>query len=79
MSRPQLTQVQLLVSVVPLTMTMSGWLGLVALASTWHAQVHPLVLADPKREAPVSYYLSETANLYTWLGARPAVIRAQLF
>lgn len=54
-------------------------LGLVALANTWHAQVHPLVLADPKREAPVSYYLSETANLYTWLGARPAVIRAQLF
>jgi len=28
-------------------------LGLVTLAQTWHAQVHPLVVADPKREAPL--------------------------
>jgi len=53
-------------------------LGLVSLAQTWHAQVHPLVLADPKREASVSYYTQETANLYTWLAARPGVVRAQL-
>lgn len=53
-------------------------LNLVPLAQTWHAQVHPLVLADTKREAPLSYYASETQNLYTWLGARPSVMRAQL-
>ncbi len=53
-------------------------LDLVALAHAWHAQVHPLVLADTKREASVYYYNSETANLYTWLAARPGVIRGQL-
>lgn len=53
-------------------------LGLVNLAQTWHAQVHPLVVADPKREAPLAYYASETTNLYAWLAARPGVIRGQL-
>ena len=53
-------------------------LGLVALAHTWHNQVDALVKADPKTETPLSYYTSETANLYTWLGARPGVVRGQL-
>lgn len=53
-------------------------MNLVPLAQTWHAQVHPLVLADPKREAPISYYAAETTNLYAWLAARPGVIRGQL-
>lgn len=53
-------------------------LNLVPLAQKWHAQVHPLVLADPKREAPISYYASETTNLYAWLAARPGVVRGQL-
>jgi spore coat protein CotH len=53
-------------------------LGLVALAQAWHAQVHPLVLADPKTETSINYYTSETTNLYAWLAARPGVIRAQL-
>jgi hypothetical protein len=53
-------------------------LGLVPLAQSWHAQIHPLVVADPKREASLSYYSSETAKLYTWLPARPGVIRGQL-
>lgn len=53
-------------------------LDLVNLAKAWHAQIHPLVLADPKREASVAYYTSETAKLYPWLAARPGVVRAQL-
>jgi hypothetical protein len=53
-------------------------LDLVNLAKAWHAQIHPLVLADPKREASVAYYTSETALLYPWLAARPGVVRAQL-
>ena len=53
-------------------------LGLVALAHTWNAQVDPLVRADPKTETPLSYYTSETAKLYTWLGARPGIVRGQL-
>lgn len=53
-------------------------LDLVTLAQTWHAQVHPYVVADPKREAPLSYYNSETTLLYSWLAARPTVVRTQL-
>ena len=53
-------------------------LGPVALAKTWHAQVHPFVLADPKRETSDSYYTTETTNLYAWLAARPGVVRTQL-
>ena len=53
-------------------------LDLVTLAQTWHAQVHPYVLADPKREATLGYYNSETTLLYGWLAARPGVVRAQL-
>lgn len=53
-------------------------LDLVALAHTWNAQVDPLVKADPKTETPLSYYTSETAKLYTWLGARPGIVRGQL-
>lgn len=53
-------------------------LDLVNLAKAWHAQVDPLVTADPKREAPLSYYTTETANLYAWIAARPSVVRAQL-
>lgn len=53
-------------------------LALVSLAQTWHAQIHPLVLADPKREASLDSYASETTNLYDWLAARPGLIRGQL-
>lgn len=53
-------------------------LDLVNLAKAWHAQIDPLVVADPKREATLPYYTSETALLYTWIAARPGVVRAQL-
>jgi spore coat protein CotH len=53
-------------------------LGLVALARTWHAQIDPLVAADPKTETSNDYYTQETAKLYPWLAARPGVIRGQL-
>lgn len=53
-------------------------LDLVNLAKAWHAQVDAHVVADPKREAPLPYYDSETAKLYTWIAARPSVVRAQL-
>lgn len=53
-------------------------LDLVNLAKTWHAQVDPLVIADPKKETPLAYYSSETALLYAWIAARPGVVRAQL-
>lgn len=53
-------------------------LDLVNLAKAWHAQIDPLVLADPKREASVSYYTSETQKLYDWLAKRPGVVRVQL-
>jgi hypothetical protein len=53
-------------------------LGLVALAKTWHAQIDPLVAADPKTETSPLYYSQETAKLYPWLAARPGVVRAQL-
>ena len=53
-------------------------LDLVTLATTWHTQVHPIVLSDPKREAPLGSYNQSTAQLYTWLAQRPAVIRGQL-
>lgn len=53
-------------------------LDLVTLAHTWHAQVEPYVIADPKREATLGYYTSETTLLYAWLAARPGVVRAQL-
>jgi hypothetical protein len=53
-------------------------LGLVPLAKAWHAQIDPLVVADPKTETTPLYYAQETAKLYPWLAARPGVIRAQL-
>jgi hypothetical protein len=53
-------------------------LGLVNLAKSWHAQIDARVIADPKREASLSYYNSETTKLYSWLAARPGVIRSQL-
>jgi hypothetical protein len=53
-------------------------LDLVTLAKTWHAQVDPLVIADPKKETPLDYYTSETALLYQWIAARPGVVRGQL-
>lgn len=53
-------------------------LDLVNLAKAWHAQIDAKVVADPKREAPLSYYQSETARLYPWIAARPGVVRAQL-
>lgn len=53
-------------------------LDLVNLANTWHAQIEPLALADPKREASTAYHTSETTLLYGWIAARPGVVRAQL-
>jgi hypothetical protein len=53
-------------------------LDLVTLAKSWHAQVDPLVIADPKKETPLGYYTSETALLYDWIAARPAIVRGQL-
>lgn len=53
-------------------------LGLSQLARTWHAQVDPFVNADPKREASLSYYNSESTKLYGWIDARPALVRSQL-
>jgi hypothetical protein len=53
-------------------------LGLVELAQRWHAQIDPLVIADPKREQSLSYYNSQSAKLFPWLSARPSVIRSQL-
>lgn len=52
--------------------------NLVALAQKWHGQIDALVKADPKRETTLSYYASETSLLYTWLAARPGVVRTQL-
>ena len=31
----------------------------------------PLVIADPKKETPLSCYTSEAALLYQWIAARP--------
>jgi hypothetical protein len=53
-------------------------LDLVNLAKKWHHQIDELVLSDPKREQGLSSYRSETQNLYTWLAARPNVVRGQL-
>jgi hypothetical protein len=53
-------------------------LDLVALAKVWHAQVDPLVRADPKREASIGYYEQRTTALYAWLAARPGIVRTQL-
>lgn len=52
--------------------------NIVNLAQTWHAQVDPYVVADPKREATLDYYHSESTNLIDWLTGRPAKVRAQL-
>ena len=53
-------------------------LDLVNLAKAWHAQIDALVVADPKREATLGEYASETQLLYAWIAARPGVVRAQL-
>lgn len=53
-------------------------LGLLQLAKKWHAQIDPYVLADTKREASTWYYNSETNHLYSWIAARPSVVRGQL-
>jgi spore coat protein CotH len=53
-------------------------LDLVNLAKKWHAQIDALALADPKKEVSVSDYVDETNKLYSWLAARPAVVRSQL-
>ena len=53
-------------------------LGMTSLAQKWHAQVDPYVIADPKKEATLDYYHSESTKLFTWLDGRPAVVRAQL-
>lgn len=53
-------------------------LDLVNVAKAWHAQVDAHVTADTKRETPLPYYDAETLKLYTWIAARPNVVRAQL-
>ncbi len=53
-------------------------LDLANLARTWNTQIDALVRADPKREAPIAFYVSETAKLVPWIGARPGIVRAQL-
>jgi len=53
-------------------------LGLVNLAQTWHAQIDAMVVADPKKETTVLDYNAQTATLYQWIAARPAVVRGQL-
>jgi spore coat protein CotH len=39
-------------------------LSLPALAQTWHAQIDPYVVADPKTETPLVTYTADTALLY---------------
>ncbi len=53
-------------------------LDLVSLAKSWHDQIDPLVRSDPKREVSVEYYDQRTLQLYDWIQARPALVRAQL-
>lgn len=53
-------------------------LDLLTLAKAWHAQVDPLVRADPKRETSIGYYEKRTKALYDFIQTRPGVVRAQL-
>jgi hypothetical protein len=53
-------------------------LALVNQAHTWHDQIEELVAADPKRPASMSNHEQDTQRLYTWLAARPGVVRGQL-
>jgi len=59
-------------------LTLVESLNLPALAQAWHTQIDVLARADPKREADLAYYDAETAKLYAWLAARPALVRTQL-
>lgn len=53
-------------------------LDLLTLAKAWHAQVDPLVRADPKRETSIRYYDQRTTALYDFIQKRPGIVRTQL-
>jgi hypothetical protein len=53
-------------------------LDLVSVAKVWHAQIDQLVYDDPKREASIRRYKEKKQLLYTWLAARPDIVRGQL-
>lgn len=52
--------------------------NLSALAAQWHNQIDVYQANDTKRESSLTSYQQSVPDLYAWLAARPAVVKAQL-